>query len=421
MARVAGPLLRRERARHRDLAAVSLPVGEAADERVRVLVAELLERLRGEDRAVAGGAVEDDRRGPVGNDAFDPRLEIAARHVDGARECGPRSHSSASRTSIQTRVRRAPAHRARRPPKSRHGSACSSSRYVVTTLLNGSRTSLHSRYRWTRMSPAARVRVLVGAAAVVAAAGVAGVVLATRQDPSQPARCKPAAAADRARSGDQPGRRGSGRASPSAGSRPRSRSSRSPRPRRRIRSSSSTTGSCSSAPATSTRRARRSEQPSRSGRDTLYEMRADEILHPQYFAPQDGLYPVFQQIRPNRLLVQGVLLQRQGHQHSAERLYLRAARQRPNDDEAQVAAAVGRFDEDNLVASFSRLGPLVKRFPRSQSVRFHLGLPARLDGAARRGGQAVHPRPAARAGNAARAAIRHLPERPRHISAERLV
>jgi hypothetical protein len=40
----------------------------------------------------------------------------------------------------------------------------------------------------------------------------------------------------------------------------------------------------------------------------------------------------------------------------------------------QVAAAVGRFDEDNLSASFSRLGPLVKRFPKSQSVRFHLGL-----------------------------------------------
>ena len=29
---------------------------------------------------------------------------------------------------------------------------------------------------------------------------------------------------------------------------------------------------------------------------------------------------------------------------------------------------------DDLSASFSRLGPLVKRFPRSQTVRFHLGL-----------------------------------------------
>ena len=40
----------------------------------------------------------------------------------------------------------------------------------------------------------------------------------------------------------------------------------------------------------------------------------------------------------------------QGHQHSAERLYQRAARLAPGDDEAQVAAAVGRFDKDNLAA-----------------------------------------------------------------------
>ena len=74
------------------------------------------------------------------------------------------------------------------------------------------------------------------------------------------------------------------------------------------------------------------------------------------------------------LLIQGVLLQRRGKQHSAEKLYARAARLQPGNDEAQVAAAVGRFDEDNLSASFSRLGPLVKRFPHSQSVRYHLGL-----------------------------------------------
>src|SRR4051794_29456984 len=41
------------------------------------------------------------------------------------------------------------------------------------------------------MSPAARVRLLVGAAAVAAAGGVTGVVLATRQDPPQPrSNCK---------------------------------------------------------------------------------------------------------------------------------------------------------------------------------------------------------------------------------------
>ena len=110
------------------------------------------------------------------------------------------------------------------------------------------------------------------------------------------------------------------------------------------------------------------------GRDTYYEMKSDAILHPQFFVPQDGLYPTFEPQGKDPLLLQGVILQRQGHQHSAERVYARAARLHPNDDEAQVAAAVALFDEDNLSASFSRLGPLVKRFPRSQSVRFHLGL-----------------------------------------------
>jgi tetratricopeptide (TPR) repeat protein len=112
----------------------------------------------------------------------------------------------------------------------------------------------------------------------------------------------------------------------------------------------------------------------RGGRDTFYEMRADEILHPQFFAPQDGLYPLFEPTGADPLLLRGVVLQRAGHQRSAERLYARAARLHPASDEAQVAAAVGRFDEDNLSASFSRLGPLVRRFPHSQSVRYHLGL-----------------------------------------------
>ena len=38
-----------------------------------------------------------------------------------------------------------------------------------------------------------------------------------------------------------------------------------------------------------------------------------------------------------------------------------------------MAVAVGRFDKDNLTASFSQLGPLTRRFPQSQVVRFYLG------------------------------------------------
>ena len=107
------------------------------------------------------------------------------------------------------------------------------------------------------------------------------------------------------------------------------------------------------------------------GRDTFYEIRADVVLHPQYFSAG---YPPFQPMDHDPLLLRGVRLQAQGHQHSAERVFTRAARRRPRDDEAQVAAAVARFDMDDLSAAFSRLGPLSREFPRSQSVRFHLGL-----------------------------------------------
>jgi hypothetical protein len=42
--------------------------------------------------------------------------------------------------------------------------------------------------------------------------------------------------------------------------------------------------------------------------------------------------------------------------------------------EAQVAAAVGRFDKARPAEAFSRLGPLTRRFPSRATVRFHLGL-----------------------------------------------
>src|SRR2546430_15346074 len=70
----------------------------------------------------------------------------------------------------------------------------------------------------------------------------------------------------------------------------------------------------------------------------------------------------------------GPRLQAAGHQRSAERVWARAARLRPGDDEAQVAAAVGLYDKDAPLRAFGRLGPLTARFPRSQSVRLHLAL-----------------------------------------------
>jgi tetratricopeptide (TPR) repeat protein len=225
------------------------------------------------------------------------------------------------------------------------------------------------------MSPATRVRLLVGAAAVAAAGTVAGVVLATRQDPPQPkARCD-----ERAQPLIVPGVRtreaSAVRAAFALGGKRtvfaletvEQRAPKDPV----VQFNYGVALYCAGYLAEAGQAFRAAKT---TGRDTFYEMRADEILHPQYFAPQDGLYPLFQPIRHNPLLLRGVLQQRQGHQHSAERLYRKAARLHPNDDEAQVAAAVGRFDEDDLSASFSRLGPLVERFPRSQSVRYHLGL-----------------------------------------------
>jgi predicted Zn-dependent protease len=72
-------------------------------------------------------------------------------------------------------------------------------------------------------------------------------------------------------------------------------------------------------------------------------------------------------------LLYGAALQRLGLPLSAEREFTAAAARAPSDPEALTAAAVGRFTKADPVAAFSRLGPLAARFPRSQTVRFHLG------------------------------------------------
>jgi tetratricopeptide (TPR) repeat protein len=225
------------------------------------------------------------------------------------------------------------------------------------------------------MSPAARVRVLAGAAAVAAAGVVTGIVLATRQDPAQPkAQCADGAqalvvpgvatrrAAEVRAALALPAKKAALALEPVAQDAPKDPV---------VQFNYGVALFCAGYLNEADQAFRAAKTV---GRDTFYEMRADEILHPQYFAPKDGLYPVFQPSDSDPLLLRGVVQQRQGHQHSAERLYRQAAKQRPNDDESQVAAAIGLFDEDNLSASFSRLGPLVKRFPNSQSVRYHLGL-----------------------------------------------
>jgi tetratricopeptide (TPR) repeat protein len=136
-------------------------------------------------------------------------------------------------------------------------------------------------------------------------------------------------------------------------------------------------------------RAARSAQP-----DTSYALRAEDLLHPNFprglpnFVPSFLPPPALARLSPPQQLaylrahatdvrgklLYGVALQRLGHQLSALKEFEAAARLAPDDPEPQVAVAVGRFDKADPSKTFSRLGPLARRFPQSQSVRFHLGL-----------------------------------------------
>ena len=138
-------------------------------------------------------------------------------------------------------------------------------------------------------------------------------------------------------------------------------------------------------------RAARTRQP-----DTSYAQRAEDLLYPRFprglptFVPSFGPPAALDHLSPPRQLaylrrlaatsgvrgrlLYGVALQRLGHQVSALREFEQAAARAPHDPEPQVAAAVARFDKADPSRTFSRLGPLARRYPRSQSVRFHLGL-----------------------------------------------
>jgi tetratricopeptide (TPR) repeat protein len=126
--------------------------------------------------------------------------------------------------------------------------------------------------------------------------------------------------------------------------------------------------------------------------DTPYAVYAADYLHARDFAPGlpvftptfehglegESLAARFDELAADRSvrgrLLYGVALQRLGRPVSARRAFAEAARLAPNDVDALVADAVGRYEKNNPAAAFSRLGPLSRRFPRSASVRFHLGL-----------------------------------------------
>jgi tetratricopeptide (TPR) repeat protein len=130
--------------------------------------------------------------------------------------------------------------------------------------------------------------------------------------------------------------------------------------------------------------------------DTPYAVRSGDFLHPQFapglprFVPSFALparirkLPAPEQLGALRRkaagggarakLLYGTALQQLGRPVSAERQFAAAARLAPNDPDARTAAAVGLFDKANPARAFGRLGPLTRRFPHAQTVRFHLGL-----------------------------------------------
>jgi hypothetical protein len=234
------------------------------------------------------------------------------------------------------------------------------------------------------MSPTLRTRLLVLATAVVAAGTVVGVVLATGSNPPQPrTQCKTAPSplvVPGVPSTQVAAVRGAFRAWPGKTVPALEQLARDNPKDAVVSFNYGIALLCRGYLADASTQLERAKS---TGRNTYYEMRADELLHPSFFQPADGLYPLFQPQGKDPLLIRGALAQRQGHQHTAEALYARAARLHPDEVEAKVAAAVGLFDEDHLNRSFSRLGPLTAKYPDSQSAHFHLGLLAVWTGQAK--------------------------------------
>ena len=100
---------------------------------------------------------------------------------------------------------------------------------------------------------------------------------------------------------------------------------------------------------------------------------------------------------PRAWLLLGSTLEQAGHRISARAAYDRALKLDPDDLDAKVAAAVGRFDKDTPSDAFSRLGPLARDNPDAAVVRYHLGLLllwlADLDGARKQLEQAKESEP----------------------------
>ena len=110
--------------------------------------------------------------------------------------------------------------------------------------------------------------------------------------------------------------------------------------------------------------------------DSPSAVRAQDLRHPGTPPGLPPFVPSFSRPRNGAeiRLLRGAAFQQALRPLSAEREFAAAARAAPDDPEALTAAAVGRYDKDRPAVAFSRLGPLARRFPEAQTVRFHLGL-----------------------------------------------
>jgi tetratricopeptide (TPR) repeat protein len=104
--------------------------------------------------------------------------------------------------------------------------------------------------------------------------------------------------------------------------------------------------------------------------DSPSAVRAQDLRHPR---TPPGLPPFVPNSR-NPHLLRGAGFQQALRPISARREFAAAVRAAPNDPETLTAQAVGLYDKDRPAVAFSRLGPLARRFPQAQTVRFHLGL-----------------------------------------------
>jgi hypothetical protein len=139
------------------------------------------------------------------------------------------------------------------------------------------------------------------------------------------------------------------------------------------------------------------ERTAKVGADSPYGVKAEDLLHPSMripglpylllaYKPPPAIakLPAQQELaalaraarRPNvrAKLLYGLALWGLEHPFSAERQFEAAARLSPSDPAARTAAAVGAFTKADPAKAFGRLGPLTAVFPRSSLVRLQLGL-----------------------------------------------